>query len=423
MNRVVVPEDLLRTLTPRVLGVLVRRFGHFDLAEEATQDALLAAARQWPVQGVPDNPFGWLVTVAVRRLTDTLRSEQARLRRQSIVGRQWVQQADHATTASAGDDSLTLLVLCAHPSLSQASQVALTLKAVGGLSVVEIARAFMVSEATMTRRLTRAKSTLRDSGATFTLPSPQEMSARLDSVLYVLYLIFNEGYAATSGKHLLRVDLTNEAIRLTRMVHQARPEDPEVAGLLALMLLTDARRTARISADGALVTMADQDRSRWDRGSIDEGIELISGALPRGHLGRFQILGVINALHCEAATAADTDWDQILAFYGLLRRIDRSPVVALNQAVAIGLARSPEQGLAALEPLEHALGGDHRFHAVRGHLLQLSGRSEEARVTYDQAAAHARSIPMKRHLRNLALNLSEASGLEAERRPDEQSDC
>jgi RNA polymerase sigma factor (sigma-70 family) len=397
-------EDLLRQLAPQVLGALVRRFGHFDTAEDAVQEALLAAALQWPRDGWPDNPTGWLITVAGRQLTDLLRSEQARRRREDTVG-QWAltyAQPDPGGERSPAesDDTLTLLFLCCHPSLSVASQIALTLRAVGGLSSAEIARALLVSEATVTRRITRAKQTIKDSGIPFAMPAAGEAVERLDAVLRVLYLVFNEGYAATTGPDLQRTELTAEAIRLTRMVQAALPADSEVVGLLALMLLIHARHRARIGPDGALIPMAEQDRSRWDTETIAEGVALITGALPRGPTGVYQLQAAIAALHDEAPSAEATDWPQIAALYDVLLRLDPNPVVALNHAVAVAMARGPEAGLELLAGFgsDTRVNGDRRFHAVRAHLLEMTGDRDGARASYEAAAGRATNLQQRRYL-------------------------
>ncbi len=407
-----VVEDLLRRLAPQVLGAVVRRYGHFDHGEDAVQEALIAAATQWPRDGVPDRPRAWLITVASRRLTDLLRSEQARQRREDAVTRwtlpeEWLAPAaDRA--ASPADDTLVLLFMCCHPSLSPASQIALTLRAVGGLTTQEIARAFLVPEATMTRRITRAKQRIKDSGVPFGLPSEAERRDRLGAVLHVLYLIFNEGYVTTSGPHLHRVELSAEAIRLTRLVHRLLPEDSEVAGLLALTLLTDARRPARTGADGALIPMAEQDRSRWDAGLVAEGVALVSEALPRGPTGPYQLQAAIAAVHDEAPSAGETDWPQIMALYEVLRQVSDSPMVALNHAVAVSMVRGPLEGLDLVGKLavDERLVTDHRLHAVRGHLLELAGDLEAARRAYLAAADRTTSLPQQRYLHGRAARVT-----------------
>jgi RNA polymerase sigma factor (sigma-70 family) len=395
-------EGLLRRLTPQVLGAVVRRYGHFDLAEDATQEALLAAATQWPRDGLPRDPKSWLVTVAARRLTDLLRAEQARRRREETVA-QWalteVEEPGADQERSADwDDALVLLFMCCHPSLSVASQIALTLRAVGGLSVTEIARALLTSEQTITRRITRAKQSIKDSGVPFALP-PGDAS-RFDAVLRVLYLIFNEGYASTTGTQLLRVDLTDEAIRLTRTLHALLPDDGEVTGLLALMLLVHARHRARTGPDGSLIPMAEQDRGLWDRTAIEEGIALITAALPRGPTGPYQLQAAIAAVHDEADSAQTTDWAQIAALYGVLRRLDDNPVVVLNHAVAVSMVTGPGAGLALLEGLEtdSRMTTSRRFHAVRAHLLEQSGELAAALAAYQTAAKYATNTQQQRYL-------------------------
>ncbi|MQA27291.1 MAG: sigma-70 family RNA polymerase sigma factor [Micromonosporaceae bacterium] len=406
-------EGLLRRLAPQVLGALVRRYGHFDTAEDATQEALLAAANQWPVDGVPDSPRGWLIRVASRRLTDLLRREQARQRREDAIARwtlpdQWLAPAADRP-ASESDDTLILLFMCCHPALSPASQIALTLRAVGGLTTAEIARAFLVPQATMTRRITRAKQSIKASGIPFGMPTGPERAERLRAVLHVLYLIFNEGYATTSGPSLHRADLSAEAIRLARMVHRLLPDDGEVTGLLALMLLTDARRPARTGPHGELVPMAEQDRSLWNADDIAEGVALISDALPKGAAGPYQIQAAIAALHDEAPHAEATDWPQILALYEVLMRMSDNPVVALNHAVAAAMANGPRAGLELLGKLDadERIADDHRLHAVRAHLLELGGERAAAREAYQAAARRTTSLPKQRYLHARAARLAD----------------
>jgi RNA polymerase sigma factor (sigma-70 family) len=400
------PEDLLRELAPQVLGALVRRFGHFDTAEDAVQEALLAAATQWPAEGIPARPRGWLITVAARRLTDLLRAEQARRRREETAAGQ-LRPAQRA--GPAADDTLILLFMCCHPALAPASQIALTLRAVGGLTTGEIARAFLVPEATMTRRITRAKQTVKDSGTPFALPAGPEQAHGLAAVRHTLYLIFTEGYATTSGTGLIRPDLSGEAIRLTRMLHRRRPGDGETAGLLALMLLTDARRAARTGPAGEPVPLADQDRSRWDAALIGEGVALVTGALRHGPPGPYQLQAAIAAIHDEAPSAGATDWPQIVALYELLRQASDNPVTALNQAVAVAMARGPGAGLDLLEPLagDQRITGGHRFHAVRAHLLEMAGDHTGARDSYLEAARRAGSLPHQRYLNAQATRLGQ----------------
>ena len=399
-------EDLLRRLAPQVLGPLVRRYGHFDACEDAMQEALLAATVQWPGEGRPANPKGWLITVASRRLTDQLRSDSARRRREDT-------EAALAPTTVAGedltegDDTLTLLFLCCHPALLPASQLALTLRAVGGLTTAEIARALLVPEPTMAQRISRAKQRIRAAGAEFRLPPAPEQAARLRVVLHVLYLVFNEGYAATSGPDLMRAELTGEAIRLTREVHRLLPDDGEVAGLLALMLLTEARRPARIGDDGSLVDLAEQDRTRWDAGAIAEGVALITDSLARAPLGEYQLQAAIAAVHDEAARAEDTDWRQVLALYDLLARIAPNPMVTLNRAVAVAMVRGPRAGLDELGRLEAdgRMATSHRIESVRAHLLEMAGDGEAAEAAYRAAARRTSSLPERRYLEGRAARL------------------
>ncbi|MFE2987163.1 RNA polymerase sigma factor [Streptomyces sp. NPDC059262] len=401
-------EDLLRRHAPQVLGALVRRYGHFDAAEDAVQEALLAAARQWPEAGVPDNPRGWLIKVASRRLVDTLRSDDARRRREEADAALTPRDAFTApppgeSRAPSEDDTLALLHLCCHPDLTPAAQVALTLRAVGGLTTAEIARAHLVPEPTMAQRISRAKQRVR--GVRFRLP--EDWRERLPAVLQILYLIFNEGYTATSGPQLQRADLAREAIRLTRAVRALLPGDSEVAGLLALMLLTDARRAARTDAAGELVRLDEQDRALWDRAEIDEGVALVALALPRGPVGPYQLQAAIAALHDEAASAEDTDWPQILALYDLLVRVvpEGEAMAALGRAVAVAMVHGPEAGLAETDKLADALGGHHRLAAVRGHLLELAGNRDAARAAYQEAAGGTLSHPEQRYLRLRAARL------------------
>jgi len=404
-------EGLLRQLAPQVLGAVVRRYGHFDIAEDAVQEALIAAGTQWPRDGVPENPRSWLIRVASRRLTDLLRSEQARRRRENVVAQRTLPEEWLAPPAdepaSDFDDTLTLLFMCCHSSLSPTSKIALTLRAVGGLRTAEVARAFLVPEATMTRRITRAKQAIKDSGIPFAMPSGKDRGERLRAVLHVLYLIFNEGYASTSGPSLQRSELAAEAIRLSRLVHQLLPDDSEVAGLLALMLLIDARRPARTGPGGELIPMAEQDRSLWNAESIAEGVELITRALPRGPTGPYQLQAAIAAIHDEAPSAEKTDWPQIVALYELLMRISDNPVVALNHAVAVAMARGPQAGLeliARLRP-DDRIAGDHRLHAVEAHLLEMVGDLAAAYDSYMAAARRATNLAQQRYLHGQAARL------------------
>jgi RNA polymerase sigma factor (sigma-70 family) len=386
---------LLRELTPRVLGVLVRRFDSFDECEDAVQEALLAAARQWPAEGVPANPTGWLVTVASRRWTEAWRSDTARRRREATAA---MLEPTDAPPAPAEDETLTLLLLCCHPDLTPVSQVALTLRAVGGLTTAEIARALLVPEATVGQRISRAKQRLQ--GARFILPPPDELADRMIAVRHVLYLTFNEGYTASSGPALHRVQLSAEAIRLTRQLHSHRPDDGEVAGLLALMLLTDARRPASTGPDGALIPLAEQDRSRWDRAAIADGTALVTKALASAEPGPFQLQAAIAAVHDEAVTAAETDWPQILILYDLLHRIAPGPMVTLGRIVALSMVDGPDAALRTLDAMagEPQLARHHRLHAVRAHLLDQLGDAAGARAEYELAARLTLSIPERAYL-------------------------
>jgi len=398
-------EDLLRELAPQVLGALVRRSGQFDACEDAVQEALLAAARQWPKDGTPDNPRSWLLTVATRRLTDQLRSETARRRREETAA---ALEPAVPGEASAYDDTLTLLFLCCHPSLSAPSQLALTLRAVGGLTTAEIASAFLVPEATMAQRISRAKERIRSAGATFAMPPASERHDRLRVVLHVLYLVFNEGYTTSSGPELNRADLTTEAIRLARMLHQLVPEEGEAAGLLALMLLTDARRAARSTADGWIVPLDEQRRELWNMDQIQKGVALLTQTLGRVPVGPYQMQAAIAAVHDEAPTAQDTDWPQILALYEVLERIAPSAVVTLNRAVAVAMVKGPLAGLALLGTLDAdgRMAHNHRLEAVRAHLLERAGELVAARDSYRKAARMTASIPEQRYLAMKAAHLA-----------------
>jgi len=399
-------EDLLRQLTPRVLGAVVRRYGDLDDAEDAVQEALLAAVTRWPADGMPDNPLGWLIAVAARRMGDESRREAARRRREVVATSR--EPVDGPPPAAAEDDSLWLLFLCCHPTLTPASAIPLTLRAVGGLTTAEIARAFLVPETTMAQRISRAKKRITTSGAPFRMPSAGEWDVRLRLVLHVLYLIFTEGYAASTGPRVARTELSSEAIRLTRLVHTMLPEDPEIAGLLALMLLNEARRPARSGPAGELVPLAEQDRSRWDRAAIAEGSALLSGALSKGAVGEYQVQAAVAALHDEAVTAYDTDWPQISALYGLLERMTGNPMVRLNRAVAVAMVDGPVAGQALLAVLEGPLSGHHRLHAVRAHLLEMAGDREAALVSFTTAAGLATSLAERDFLISRAARLADA---------------
>jgi RNA polymerase sigma factor (sigma-70 family) len=397
-------ESLLRELAPQVLGAVVRRFGDFAAAEDAVQEALLAAATQWPSGGLPENPRGWLIHVAARRMVDHFRADLARRRRETTAvlltpaDEQIVPPPELAPADE--DDSLQLLLMCCHPALSRTSAIALTLRAVGGLTTLEIASAFMVPEATMAQRISRAKATIRNSRVPFEMPGEGEYRERLDAVLHVLYLIFNEGYAPSGGTDLHRVELSSEAIRLARAVHTQVPADPEAAGLLALMLLTDARRPARTGPDGELIPLDEQDRGRWDRAAIDEGTALLTRALSRGAVGPYQLQAAIAAVHDEALTAEATDWAQILALYGLLQTMSDNPMVTLNRAIALAMVEGPRTGLELLASLDDdpRLKGHYRLAAVRGHLLERCGDRSGAIEQYRAAAMGTTSLPERHYL-------------------------
>ena len=390
-------EDLLRELAPQVLGTLIRRHAQFDACEDAVQEALLAAAKQWAADGVPDNPRSWLLTVASRRLIDAWRSESARQQREEAAA---VLDLPSHRPANEQDDTLTLLFLCCHPSLSVPSQLALTLRAVGGLTSAEIARAFMVPEATMAQRISRAKERIKAAGMRFELPPEAERPDRLRVVMQVLYLVFNEGYTTTSGPTLHRADLTTEAIRLARMLHQLMPDEGEVAGLLALMLLTDARRAARTDEDGWLVPLDDQSRDLWNSAQIAEGVELLTRTLGKVPVGPYQLQAAIAAVHDEARTAGETDWPQILALYEVLEQVSPGPVVTLNRAVAVARVHGPRAGLALVGTLDKdgRMAHNHRLEAVRAHLLERAGDIDAARRSYQLAARMTASLPERRYL-------------------------
>ena len=409
-----VADDLLRRLAPQVIGVLARRFGDFDTAEDAVQEALLAASVQWPRDGTPDNPRGWLIQVAARRMTEQVRGEQARRRREDLAA---VREPGRTAPASdtgedtGRDDTLTVLFMCCHPSLTQASAIALTLRSVGGLTTAEIANAFMVPEATMAQRISRAKARVKASGVPFGLPEGPEWAPRLHAVLHVLYLIFNEGYASSTGPDLQRGELSREAIRLARAVRALLPDDCEVAGLLALMVLTDARRPARTGPDGQVVPLAEQDRTLWDSVAVAEGVALITETLARGRVGPYQLQAAVAAIHDEARRVEDTDWPQIMALYGLLERMSDNPMVSLNRAVAAAMVHGPRAGLELIGALEAdgRLTGHHRLHATRAHLLEMAGDRDAAAEAYRRAARLTASTPERDYLTIRAARLASGS--------------
>ncbi len=407
-------EHLLRELAPQVLGAVARRFRDFVSAEDAVQEAMIAAFTQWPKEGVPENPRGWLIQVACRRFTDQVRSEIARRERETEVAKEveTVAPTIDIEVDMDPDDTLILLFMCCHPALTSSSAIALTLRAVGGLTTAEIAKAFLVPEATMAQRISRAKQNIKASGVPFRLPSPQERAERLPAVLHVLYLIFNEGYVSSTGAYLQRLDLAREAIRLTRGARTLLPEDTEIAGLLALMLLTDARRSARTGPGEELIPLDKQDRTLWDRAQISEGIGLLQDALSKGSVGLYQLQAAIAAIHDEAAWPDDTDWPQILALYELLKRVAPSPMATLNHAIAAAMVHGPERGLELLSPLDKddRITGHYRLHAVRAHLLERIGDHEGAIRNYRLAAGRTTSIPEQNYLMTQAARLDDERG-------------
>jgi RNA polymerase sigma factor (sigma-70 family) len=403
-------EHLLRELAPQVLGAVMRRYRDFAASEDAVQEALIAAADQWPRDGVPNNPRGWLIQVALRRMTDQVRSEIARRDRESMLAQEIplvVAPVIYSEPQMDPEDSLVLLFMCCHPALTQASAIALTLRAVGGLTTEEIAKAFLVPEATMAQRISRAKQSVKASQIPFSLPEAHERVECLGSVMHVLYLIFNEGYTASSGDALHRTDLSGEAIRLTRLLHSLLPKDPEVMGLLALMLLTDARRAARTGPTGELTPLDEQDRRLWDRPMIAEGAAIVTTALAQGAVGEYQLQAAIAALHDEAPDIQSTDWPQILSLYSILMRMSDNPMIALNHAVATAMVHGPRVGLALLEPLrnDERMGGTHRLDAVRAHLLERADDRDEASASYLAAAAKTTSLPERNYLMMRAARL------------------
>jgi RNA polymerase sigma factor (sigma-70 family) len=403
-------EHLLRELAPQVLGSIIRGYRDFTAAEDAVQEALLAAAVQWPREGFPENPRAWLIQVAGRRMTDHIRSEMARRRRETTASAEVTLVAPGLETEADQDDTLILLFMCCHPALTSSSAIALTLRAVGGLTTAEIARAFLAPEATMAQRISRAKQSIKVSGVPFRLPDSHERAQRLGAVLHTLYLIFNEGYTTSEGSQLQRFDLSNEAIRLARALHNLLPDDPEAKGLLALMLLTDARRAARTGPDGELIPLTRQDRTLWDQKEISEGVSLITAALSKGSIGAYQLQAAIAAIHDEAARLEDTDWPQILALYDLLKRMSDNPMVTLNHAVAAAMVHGPSAGLERLDALKSdgRIAGNHRLAAVRAHLLEMAGDHQGAIEHYRAAARRTASLGERNYLLTQAARLVEA---------------
>jgi RNA polymerase sigma factor (sigma-70 family) len=405
-------EGLLREAAPQALAAVARRFGDFAEAEDAVQEAMVDAARQWPAQGLPENPVGWLVHVASRRrrLTDRVRSEAARRDREQAVAREAPAAAVGLDEAREADDTLLLAFMCCHPSLTPASAIALTLRAVAGLTTAEIAAAFLVPEQTMAQRISRAKKTVKDSGEPFRMPGAEERNERLRSVLRVIYLIFNEGYATSAGNELARADLSAEAIRLARIAHLALPDEPEVAGLLALVLLTEARRPARSDPNGELVPLEEQDRELWDRELIAEGRQILAAAIARGAVGEYQLQAAIAAEHAKARQPQDTDWREVLALYGLLEQVTGNPMVALNRAIAAAMVDGPQAGLSLLAELDGRLGDNHRLHSTRAHLLEQAGADADAIAEYQRAAELTKSEPERNYLTRRAARLNASEG-------------
>jgi RNA polymerase sigma factor (sigma-70 family) len=405
-------EHLLRELAPQVLGAVMRRYRNFSACEDAVQEALIAAAEQWPIEGIPTNPRGWLLQVALRRMTDHVRSEISRRNRETVAAEEVplvVAPELYSEPEIDPDDTLVLLFMCCHPSLSPASAIALTLRAVGGLTTSEIAKAFLVPEATMAQRISRAKQNVKTSRVPFRMPDADERTQRLGSVLHVLYLIFNEGYTSSGGSELQRTDLSNEAIRLTRLLQRLAPKDGEVLGLLALMLLTDARRAARSGPNGELIPLDEQDRSLWDKAAIIEGVRAVEQAFALGTVGEYQLQAAIAALHDEAPSTQETDWPQILALYGVLMRMSDNPMVAMNYAIAAAMVHGPVKGLELLKPLEtdERLAGNHRLDAVKAHLLERAGDYSAAIELYRLAATKTNSIPERNYLMIRAAQVNE----------------
>ena len=399
-------EGLLRDLTPQVIGALVRRYGQFEECEDAVQEAVVAATLAWATSGPPANPRGWLITVASRRLIDQIRSDHARKAREMTVALEELPSPESEIVAA--DDTLILLYLCCHPALTPASQTALTLRAVGGLTTAEIAHAFLVPEGTMAARISRAKQSIKAAGSQFSMPAAEELGDRLSAVLHTLYLVFNEGYTASTGENLNRAELTHEAIRLTRMVHRQLPNDGEVAGLLALMLLTDSRRTARTTASGDLIPLAEQDRTQWDARLVEEANTLLAAAMARSSLGPYQLQAAIAATHADAQRAEDTNWQQVHVLYKILERIAPNPMITLNRAVALAETSGPAAALDLLSDLDAdpRMKNHHLLHAVRAHLLEMSGDVPKALEQYKLAARGTASMTERRYLESRASRLA-----------------
>jgi RNA polymerase sigma-70 factor, ECF subfamily len=394
---------VFRAENGRAVAVLTRLLGDISLAEEAVQDAFTTALERWPREGVPPAPAGWIITTARNRAIDRLRRESTRDERQEAAMRLF-ERDEPIAEHDVKDDQLRLIFTCCHPALAPEAQLALTLRLIGGLNTAEIARAFLVPESTMAQRISRAKAKIRAAGIPYRVPDAMELPARLRSVLAVVYLVFNEGYSATSGPALVRNDLCDEAIRLGRLLLELVPETPEIAGLLALMLFIDARRDARADAQGAFVRLADQDRGSWDRARLEEARALMRGCLARNRPGPYQIQAAINAVHSDAGDAAATDWKQILALYDQLIDMNPSPVVALNRAIVVAEIDGPARALALVEALQ--LDGYHLFHAVRADLLRRLGRDADAAAAYQEAIARSENAREREFLEQRLRSLS-----------------